>query len=221
MFNSATGLFYCSYCADNPSLFKNADTAYVLAYAVIMLNTDAHNPMVWHKLSKKDFIQMNTSNDAEECAPTELLAEIYDSVVNEEIKMKDDSEDYGSSSKQDPEAEDRGRLITILNLALPKSRSSFDNKSESEAIIKKTQAILRNQGPKRGVLYISHQIELVRPMVKAVGWPSLATFSVIMEEGENKSRVVLCMEGFKAGIHLTHVLGMDTMRYAFLTSLLR
>ncbi|WOH07868.1 hypothetical protein DCAR_0727302 [Daucus carota subsp. sativus] len=209
------------YCADNPSLFKNADTAYVLAYAVIMLNSDAHNPMVWHKLSKTDFIQMNTSNDAEECAPTELLAEIYDSVVNEEIKMKDDSEDYGSSSKQDPEAEDRGRLITILNLALPKSRSSFDNKSESEAIIKKTQAILRNQGPKRGVLYISHQIELVRPMVKAVGWPSLATFSVIMEEGENKSRVVLCMEGFKAGIHLTHVLGMDTMRYAFLTSLLR
>ena len=29
------------------------------------------------------------------------------------------------------------------------------------------------------------------------------------------------MEGFKEGIHITHVLGMDTMRYAFLTSLIR
>lgn len=39
------------YCKDNPGTFKNADTAYVLAYAVIMLNTDAHNPMVWPKVS--------------------------------------------------------------------------------------------------------------------------------------------------------------------------
>lgn len=202
-------------------MFKNADTAYVLAYAVIMLNTDAHNPMVSPKMTKADFIRMNTSNDAEECAPTELLAEIYDSIVNVEIKMKDDSNDPGSSSKQNSEAEERGRVVTILNLSLPKSKSSSDNKSEGEAIVKRTQAIFRNQGPKRGTFYTSHQIELVRPMVEAVGWPSLATFSVTMEEGENKPRVALCMEGFKAGIHLTHVLGMDTMRYAFLTSLLR
>ena len=31
----------------NPdSSFKSADVAYVLAFSVIMLNTDAHNPMV-------------------------------------------------------------------------------------------------------------------------------------------------------------------------------
>lgn len=209
------------YCSDNPSLFKNADTAYVLAYAVIMLNTDAHNPMVWPKMTKSDFIRINASNDAEECAPTELLEEIYDSIVKEEIKMKGDTEDLGRSSKQKPEAEERGRLVSILNLALPKSKFSTDTKSESEAIIKKTQAIFRNQGQKRGVFYTSYQVELVRPMVEAVGWPSLATFSVTMEEGENKPRVALCLEGFKAGIHITHVLGMDTMRYAFLTSLLR
>ncbi|KAL8122263.1 hypothetical protein AgCh_018854 [Apium graveolens] len=209
------------YYADNPNLFKNADTAYVLAYAVIMLNTDAHNPMMRPKMTKADFIRMNTSNDAEECAPTELLAEIYESIVNEEIKIKHNSDDFGRSSKHNPEAEERGRLVTILNLALPKSKSSSDNKSEGEAIIKRTQDLFRNQGPKRGTFYTSHQIEFVRPMVEAVGWPSLATFSVTMEEGENKPRVLLCMEGFKVGIHLTHVLGMDTMRYAFLTSLLR
>lgn len=221
MYEFIVGLLCGSYCADNPSLFKNADTAYVLAYAVIMLNTDAHNPMVWPKMTKSDFIRMNASNDAEECAPTELLEEIYDSIVKEEIKMKDDTEDLGRSNKQKPEAEERGRLVSILNLALPKSKFSTDTKSESEAIIKKTQAIFRNQGQKRGVFYTSYQVELVRPMVEAVGWPSLATFSVTMEEGENKPRVALCMEGFKAGIHITHVLGMDTMRYAFLTSLLR
>ncbi|KAG2691211.1 hypothetical protein I3843_08G000100 [Carya illinoinensis] len=209
------------YCADNPGLFKNADTAYVLAYAVIMLNTDAHNPMVWPKMSKMDFIRMNAMNDAEECAPTELLEEIYNSIVKQEIKMKDDSVGIEKSSRQRPEGEERIRLVSILNLALPRRKSLTDAKSESEAIIKQTQAIFRSQGARRGVFHTSQQIELVRPMVDAVGWPLLATFSVTMEEGENKPRVILCMEGFKAGIHITRVLGMDTMRYAFLTSLVR
>lgn len=35
----------------NPRAFSRADTAYVLAYSVIMLNTDAHNPMVKTKVS--------------------------------------------------------------------------------------------------------------------------------------------------------------------------
>lgn len=208
------------YCADNPGLFTNADTAYVLAYAVIMLNTDAHNPMVWPKMSKSDFIRMNAMNNSDMNAPTELLEEIYDSIIKEEIKMKEESTEMGKAGRARPENE-RGGLVSILNLALPKSKSSDDAKSDREAIIKQTQAIFRKQGVKRGIFYTAKQIELVRPMVEAVGWPLLATFSVTMEEGENRPRVVNCMEGFKAGIHLTHVLGMDTMRYAFLTSLVR
>lgn len=37
----------------NPDSFKSADVGYVLAYSVIMLNTDAHNPMVKNKMSKQ------------------------------------------------------------------------------------------------------------------------------------------------------------------------
>ncbi|XP_077214476.1 HOPM interactor 7 isoform X2 [Tasmannia lanceolata] len=204
------------YCAENPDLFKNADTAYVLAYSVIMLNTDAHNPMVWPKMSKSDFVRMNSTSDAEECAPKELLEDIYDSIVKEEIKMKSDIGDAGKNK-----TEETGRLVSILNLALPRRKSVTDTKTESEAIVKQTQAFFKSQGGKRGVFYTAQQIELVRPMLEAVGWPLLAAFSVTMEEGENKPRVLLCMEGFRSCIHITRVLGMDTMRYAFLTSLVR
>lgn len=38
------------YCKCNTKVFTSADTAYVLAYSVIMLNTDAHNPMVKNKV---------------------------------------------------------------------------------------------------------------------------------------------------------------------------
>lgn len=213
--------YFGSYCADNPGLFKNADTAYVLAYAVIMLNTDAHNPMVWPKMSKSDFIRMNAMNDADESAPQELLEEIYDSIVKEEIKMKDDPAGILKNSKQKAEVEERGRLVNILNLALPKRSSITDTKVENEAIIKQTQVLIRDQGGKRGVFYTSHRIELVRPMLETLGWPLLATFAVTMGELDNKPRIGLCMEGFRDGIYLTHALGMDTMRYAFLTSLIR
>ncbi|KAA8515946.1 hypothetical protein F0562_019125 [Nyssa sinensis] len=39
------------YCKCNPKAFTSADTAYVLAYSVILLNTDAHNPTVKNKMS--------------------------------------------------------------------------------------------------------------------------------------------------------------------------
>ena len=48
---------------DNPRAFKSADTAYVLAYSVIMLNTDAHNPQVKVKMTKEGFIKNNRGID--------------------------------------------------------------------------------------------------------------------------------------------------------------
>lgn len=37
----------------NADFFKSADVAYVLAYSVVMLNTDAHNPQVKNKMTKQ------------------------------------------------------------------------------------------------------------------------------------------------------------------------
>ncbi|KAG8096800.1 hypothetical protein GUJ93_ZPchr0013g34493 [Zizania palustris] len=53
------------YCKCNPKAFSSADTAYVLAYSVIMLNTDAHNPMVKNKMSPEDFIRNNRESPME------------------------------------------------------------------------------------------------------------------------------------------------------------
>ena len=37
----------------NPDAFKSADVGYVLAYSVILLNTDAHNSQVKNKMTKQ------------------------------------------------------------------------------------------------------------------------------------------------------------------------
>ena len=46
------------YCRDNPGAFGSADAAYLLAFALIMLNTDAHNPHADRKLGAQDFVAM-------------------------------------------------------------------------------------------------------------------------------------------------------------------
>ena len=46
------------YCRDNQGIFSSADGPYLLAFALIMLNTDAHNPRADKKLSCEDFVTM-------------------------------------------------------------------------------------------------------------------------------------------------------------------
>lgn len=46
------------YVRDNPSVFSSADGAYLLAFALIMLNTDAHNPAAEKNLTCDDFVSM-------------------------------------------------------------------------------------------------------------------------------------------------------------------
>lgn len=45
------------YCKCNPKAFSSTDTAYILAYSVIILNADAHSPMVKSKVHSFSYIK--------------------------------------------------------------------------------------------------------------------------------------------------------------------
>jgi brefeldin A-inhibited guanine nucleotide-exchange protein len=55
-----------------------------------MLNTDAHNPQVKHRMTMADFVKNNRGINDGEDLPEELLSGIYDEIVNNEIRMKDE-----------------------------------------------------------------------------------------------------------------------------------
>ena len=50
------------YHQHNPGVFSSADTAYVLAYSVILLNSDAHNPQVKKRMTKEEFFKNTRAN---------------------------------------------------------------------------------------------------------------------------------------------------------------
>jgi brefeldin A-inhibited guanine nucleotide-exchange protein len=84
--------FAQQYVLFNPSAFANADTAYVLAYSVIMLNTDLHNPQVKKRMTKQEFIRNNRGINDNQDLPESLLTSIYDEILTNEIKMKEEQQ---------------------------------------------------------------------------------------------------------------------------------
>ncbi|KAK9733490.1 hypothetical protein RND81_04G071100 [Saponaria officinalis] len=62
----------------------------VLAYSVILLNTDAHNPMVKNKMSAEDFIRNNRGINDGKDLPEEYMRSLYEQITKNEIKLKDD-----------------------------------------------------------------------------------------------------------------------------------
>jgi brefeldin A-inhibited guanine nucleotide-exchange protein len=80
------------YCSNNPEVFPTADTAFVLAYSVIMLNTDLHNPNIKpeKKMTKAGFISNNRGIAAGQDVPRQLLIDIFDEIESRPITLKED-----------------------------------------------------------------------------------------------------------------------------------
>ena len=76
----------------NACIDHKTEAAYVLAYSVILLNTDAHNPQIKRRMTKADFLKNNTKINDGGDLPDELLSQIYDDIVGNEIRMKDEIE---------------------------------------------------------------------------------------------------------------------------------
>jgi Sec7-like guanine-nucleotide exchange factor len=85
------------YCENNPSSFDHTDTAFILAFSLIMLNTDAHNPNVVHKMTKPQFISANRGINSGKDLPKDYLETLYDSIVNNEIVFDIEREDIKQS----------------------------------------------------------------------------------------------------------------------------
>eukprot|EP00045_Choanoeca_perplexa_P015203 m.185860 g.185860 ORF g.185860 m.185860 type:complete len:390 (-) comp16916_c1_seq1:188-1357(-) len=78
------------YHACNPSRFRQTDTAYVLAFATIMLNTSLHNPSIKDRMTLEQFLSMNRGIDSGADLPADLLTEIYENIRSERFQIPDE-----------------------------------------------------------------------------------------------------------------------------------
>ncbi|GKY90351.1 hypothetical protein MPSEU_000009100 [Mayamaea pseudoterrestris] len=82
------------YTEQNPLVFPSADTAFILAFSVIMLNTDLHNPAIKEdrRMTKDGFVRNNRGICDGQDLPEELLHSIFDRIKENPISLKEDDE---------------------------------------------------------------------------------------------------------------------------------
>ncbi|KAH6813250.1 SEC7-like guanine nucleotide exchange family protein [Perilla frutescens var. frutescens] len=203
------------YCKCNPNSFTSADTAYVLAYSVIMLNTDAHNSMVKDKMTKADFIRNNRGIDDGKDVPEDYLGTLYDQIVKNEIKMK--ANPSAPQSKQGNSLNKLLGLDGILNLVWkqPEEKPLGAN----GYLLKHIQEQFKAKSAKSEVVYYAvADPAILRFMVEVCWGPMLAAFSVTLDQSDDKEATSQCLQGFRYAVHVTAIMGMQTQRDAFVTT---
>ncbi|KAE8305622.1 Sec7 family protein [Giardia duodenalis] len=77
-----------------PDDMKNGTTftqelAYILSYAVLMLNTDLHNSSVKEKMTKEVFIKNTKCADKQDLIQVQFLAELYDGIISSPFSINE------------------------------------------------------------------------------------------------------------------------------------
>ncbi|XP_057980125.1 brefeldin A-inhibited guanine nucleotide-exchange protein 2-like [Malania oleifera] len=205
------------YCKCNPKVFTSADTAYVLAYSVILLNTDAHNPMVKNKMSADDFIRNNRGVDDGKDLPEEYLRSLFDRISRNEIKMKED--DLAVQQKLSMNSNRILGLDSILNIVIRK-RGEEKYMETNDDLIRHMQEQFKEKARKsESVYYAATDVVILRFMIEVCWAPMLAAFSVPLDQSDDEVVIAQCLEGLRYAIHVTAVMSMKTHRDAFVTSL--
>lgn len=107
----------------------SADTSYILAYSVIMLNTDLWSKKVKKKMTIEDFIRNNRGINDGNDLPKHLLEAIYCSIAANEIKLRGDikqpslspftkTPEYIPGEATDLLAEDVFQLLCVSHISL-------------------------------------------------------------------------------------------------------
>ena len=83
------------YIEANPAVarkLENPDSIFVLAFAIIMLNTDAHSPSMRKekRMTETDFINNLRGIDNGKDLDKQMLANVYNRVTTKEYKAQDD-----------------------------------------------------------------------------------------------------------------------------------
>ena len=186
--------------------FESADAVYVLAFSVIMLATDLHSSQVKKKMTKENYINMNRGINDSKDLPKEFLESIFDQVAESEIKLKGGNASLASGKSHKAENEKQRRLLYNM---------------EIEQVTQTARSLMEN------VYHVSTNFtsakygEHIMPMFKLAWTPSLAAFSIGIQDSDDNKVVDLCLNGIRCAIRIACIFHLELERDAYMQALAR
>ncbi|KAK3290502.1 uncharacterized protein B0H64DRAFT_332035 [Chaetomium fimeti] len=213
------------YVTGNPNAFANADTPYVLAYSVILLNTDLHSSKVVKRMSKDDFIKNNRGINDNADLPDEYLIGIYEDIQRNEIVLKSEREAAAASGLLQAQATGlaAGLGQAFSNVGRDLQREAYVQQSEeislrSEQLFRDLYRSQRKSAEKVGVKFISAtSFKHVGPMFDATWMSFFSALSSLIQKTHNLDVNKLCLEGMKLATKIACLFELATPREAFIS----
>ena len=190
--------FANKYSIDNPTEFKRADLAYYIAFAIIMIQTEIHNPHVKNKRGIKGFFDMCRQFGTKEEISDEYIQKLY-----KDIELKP---------------------ITLVEFEELKEKNSIENKAdiykmEIKRIYEESSAQLKT-GKNKQYLKIC-EVEHIEPLINSVWSSLLAVYSLNLEDCDDWNINYSCIEGLGCCIKLCSLLSLTMLRDAFVKCLVK
>lgn len=215
------------YLMGNPNAFANADTAYVLAYSVILLNTDLHSSKIAKRMTKEDFIRNNRGINDNADLPPEYLIAIYDEIASNEIVLKSEREAAATAGTlpSQPTGFAAGLGQALSNVGRDLQREAYVQQSEeislrSEQLFKNLFKSQRKNAARAGIKYIpATSFKHVEYMFDVTWMSFFSAFSSQMQKAHNLEVNKLCLEGMKQATRIACLFDLATPREAFMSAL--
>ena len=188
-------VFSNKYTSDNPNYFPESECAYYLAFSVLLLQTELHNPNVKEKMTVEGFKGLLFSRESMKKLSDDYIAEVYDEISKNPLSL--------------PEIERQKELM--------QTNKDAQLKFESIRLLNEVKEKLKH-GKGKQYLVIC-EFEYVSPLMSSIWSALLAVFSVILEETDDENLYNLCLEGMTKTICLLSLLGLDFEKGAFIKGL--
>ncbi|TRX93603.1 hypothetical protein FHL15_005575 [Xylaria flabelliformis] len=215
------------YVAGNPNAFANAETAYVLAYSVILLNTDLHSSKIAKRMTKEDFIRNNRGINDNADLPPEYLTGIYDEIAGNEIVLKSerDAAAIAGSLPAQSIGFAAGLGQALSNVGRDLQREAYVQQSQeislrSEQLFKNLFKSQRRNAARAGIKFIpATSFKHVESMFDVTWMSFFSAFSSQMQKAQNLEATKLCLEGMKQATRIACLFDLATPREAFMSAL--
>ncbi|XP_044717472.1 sec7 domain-containing protein [Hirsutella rhossiliensis] len=215
------------YVKGNPNAFANADTAYVLAYSVILLNTDQHSSKIAKRMSKEEFIKNNRGINDNADLPDEYLISIFDDIASNEIVLNSEREAAAAAGTltSQPTGLAAGFGHALSNVGRDLQREAYVQQSEeislrSEQLFKNLFKSQRRSATKAGPKFIpATSFKHVGSMFDVTWMSFFSALSSQMQKAHNIEVSKLCFEGMKLATRIACLFELSTPREAFVSAL--
>ena len=185
------------YYKDNPQMYETADCAYYLAFAIIMLQTDTHNPHVKKKMGIEGFSKICKGINGGKDLDSNYLQDIYQQILNKPISL----------SEHDDARE------KLENKTKTKNKEDLFKREFQKLYAEGTQQL--KLGQDKQYLLIC-EVEHIGPLISSLWDIICAVFFLIIEDCEDLPLINYCVEGMSNSIKLCGILNLELEKEALL-----